>query len=319
MSEARSAAEEDPAPAGGGPGGRTPGHTALLDEFRRHLRSTGRSPHTVRAYLGDVRSLLDHLDEVGGGIHGIDIALLRAWLSRAHGAGAARSTMARRTAAVRGFTAFLHRTGRIEADPGPLLAAPAPRRPLPAVLDEEQAHAALRPTEDDDTPTGLRRTAVVEVLYATGIRVAELCALDLDDVDRERRTLLVHGKGGKDRVVPIGTPALDAVDRWLQAGRPNWADAASGRALFIGARGGRLGTRTARRDVHERMRSAEAGDGVAPHDLRHSAATHLLNGGADLRSVQEILGHSSLRSTQIYTHVSIERLTRAYNQAHPRA
>ncbi|CAM3955374.1 tyrosine recombinase XerC [Nocardiopsis rhodophaea] len=295
-------------------------HAELLAAFRGHLESAGRSRHTVRAYLSDLRGLLAHLDDAGGGIRDIDIALLRDWLSRSHEAGAARSTMARRTAAARGFTAFLHRSGRLAVDPGPLLATPAPRRPLPDVLDEEQAHMALRPNgEDDESPTSLRRTAIVEVLYATGIRVAELCALDLDDVDRDRRTLRVHGKGGKDRVVPIGVPALDAVDRWLYAGRPHWATPNSGPALFLGARGGRLGTRTARRDVHERMRNEETGDGISPHGLRHSAATHLLNGGADLRSVQEILGHSSLRSTQIYTHVSIERLTRAYNQAHPRA
>ncbi|MDA8370788.1 MAG: tyrosine recombinase XerC [Nocardiopsaceae bacterium] len=290
----------------------------VLADFRRHLE-IGRSPHTVRAYLGDIRALLDYLDETGCGIGGIGPAVLRGWLSRLHGDGASRATMARRIAAARSFTAFLHRAGHLEQDPGPQIATPKPQRSLPAVLGEDQAAAALeRPAEDDGSPLALRRRAIVEVLYATGIRVAELCALDIDDPDRERRTLLVHGKGGKDRVVPVGVPAMQALDRWLGEGRPQWVTAASGPALFLGARGGRLGTRTARRDVHEHMRR-EAGSDIAPHGLRHSAATHLLNGGADLRSVQELLGHSSLRSTQIYTHVSIERLTRTYNQAHPRA
>ncbi|MFD0804215.1 tyrosine-type recombinase/integrase, partial [Streptomonospora algeriensis] len=167
-------------------------------------------------------------------------------------------------------------------------------------------------------PAGLRGRAVVELLYATGIRVAELCALDVDDIDRERRTVRVRGKGGKERVVPVGAPALEALDAWLLEGRPRLASpVGGGSALFLGARGGRLGTRSARRNVHAYLRAHGADS--APHGLRHSAATHLLDGGADLRSVQEILGHASLSSTQIYTHVSIERLTRTYNQAHPRA
>ncbi|MFC3999552.1 tyrosine recombinase XerC [Nocardiopsis sediminis] len=298
----------------------SPGHDDLVEEFRRHI-GTDRSAHTVRAYMGDLRGLLGHLDSVGCAVDGIDVAALRGWLSAQHAAGAARSTVARRVAAARAFTAFLHRTGRLTVDPGPLIATPKAHRTLPVVLDEEQAGTALETgtAPDDTTPAGLRRRAVVELLYATGIRVAELCALDVDDIDRERRTARVFGKGGKERVVPVGVPALDTVDRWLAAGRPHLAVPGSGPALFLGARGGRLGTRTARRDVHAHMGAAEGDADIAPHGLRHSAATHLLNGGADLRSVQEMLGHSSLQSTQIYTHVSIERLTRTYNQAHPRA
>ncbi|MBB4933542.1 integrase/recombinase XerC [Lipingzhangella halophila] len=298
------------------------GHAGALVEFRRHLESElGRSPHTVRAYLGDIRSLLAYLDDTGVGMDAIDVDVLRGWLAHLHEAGASRSTMARRVAAARIFTAFLNRTGRLTSDPGPLVANPKRHRSLPLVLDEEQTSSAL---EDSATgvasPAALRRTAVAEILYAAGLRVAELCGLDLDDVDRERRTLHVRGKGGKERVVPIGTPALAALDRWLGEGRPHWVTPASGPALFLGARGGRLGTRSARRDVYEVVGRGPGGTGGgAPHDLRHSAATHLLNGGADLRSVQEFLGHSSLRSTQIYTHVSIDRLTETYNRAHPRA
>ncbi|WP_345556657.1 tyrosine recombinase XerC [Streptomonospora halophila] len=323
----------------------------MIEDLRGHL-AVDRSPHTVRAYLGDARALLGYLDDTGRGLDGLDLAALRGWLARMRDGGAERSTMARRVAAARVFTAFLHRSGRIAHDPGPQLAAPRPHRSLPDVLSERETAAALAPgpgptpepapqrdpkaapashsgTRPDpgstpDTrpasasdPVALRRRTVVEVLYATGIRVAELCALDVDDVDRERHTLRVLGKGGKERVVPVGVPALEAVGAWLLEGRPPLTVPASGPALFLGARGGRLGTRSARRDVHAYLQAH--GTDSAPHGLRHSAATHLLNGGADLRSVQEILGHASLSSTQIYTHVSIERLMNTYNQAHPRA
>ncbi|MFC7327870.1 tyrosine recombinase XerC [Marinactinospora rubrisoli] len=298
-----------------------PDAEAALADFARHLSAElGRSPHTVRAYLGDLRGLLSHLAATGVRLGELDVAVLRGWLARLHADGAGRATLARRVTAARVFTGYLHRTGRLARDPGPLLAAPRAQRPLPAVLDERQAGAVLdRAAADDDaSPAAIRQRAVVELLYATGIRVAELCGLDVDDIDRERRTLRVRGKGDRERVVPVAAPALAAVERWLRDGRPAWATPASGPALFLGARGGRLGTRTARRDVRARTAAAEGG-AVSPHALRHSAATHLLNGGADLRSVQEILGHASLSSTQIYTHVSIDRLTAAYDQAHPRA
>ncbi len=294
------------------------GHTALLAEFRRHLEfELGRSPHTVRAYLGDVRSLLGYLDRSDKRVDAVDVDTLRGWLARLHEAEVSRATMARRVAAARVLTAFLCRTGRLANDPGPMVATPKAQRSLPSVLGEDQASDALEDSATGvGTPAALRRTAVAEVLYATGLRVAELCGLDVDDVDRERGIVRAKGKGGKERVVPIGAPALAAVDRWLAHGRPHWVTSSSGSALFLGARGGRLGTRSARRDVHEVVGQES---GASPHDLRHSAATHLLNGGADLRSVQEFLGHSSLQSTQVYTHVSVERLTETYTRAHPRA
>ena len=170
-----------------------------------------------------------------------------------------------------------------------------------------------------EAAVALRDAAVLELFYATGIRVSELCGLDPVHLDHGRRTVRVRGKGDKERTVPVGVPALAAVDRWLAAGRPALATAASGSALFLGVRGGRLDPRTARRIVHERLREAGATRDTGPHGIRHSAATHLLEGGADLRSVQEILGHSSPATTQIYTHVSIERLKSSYRQAHPRA
>jgi integrase/recombinase XerC len=319
----------------------------VLDRFAAHLSGElGRSPHTVRGYLADLRSLQAFLAEAGpaseseagegakqddgdpvsgtanesrGGGYGfedLDVLLVRGWLARSRDEGISRASLSRRVAAVRAFTRFLHREGVLETDPGPRLTAPTQQRSLPNVLNEEQAEAALSqgPAE---TPVDLRRHAVVELLYATGVRVAELCALDLGDVDRARNTVRVLGKGAKERTVPVGTPALDALDAWLTGGRPDLATPASGAALLLGARGGRLGVRQAREDVHAYLRAAGVDSG--PHGLRHSAATHLLNGGADLRSVQEFLGHASPRSTQIYTHVSVERLRDTYRQAHPRA
>lgn len=289
----------------------------MLDRFAVYLSGElGRSPHTVRGYLADLRSLLVFLQENGYRVEDLDVLLVRGWLSRARDAGASRATVARRVAAVRALTRFLHREGVLAADPGPRLASPSQQRSLPRVLDERQAAAVLSqgPAE---TPVDLRRRAVVEMLYATGVRVAELCALDLADVDRERDTVRVLGKGSKERTVPVGGPALDALDAWLSDGRPEMVAPASGTALFLGVRGGRLGVRQARDDVHAYLRAA--GFDGAPHGLRHSAATHLLNGGADLRSVQEFLGHASPRSTQVYTHVSVERLRDTYRRAHPRA
>jgi integrase/recombinase XerC len=294
---------------------------AVLERFAAHLTGElGRSPHTVRGYLADLRSLLRDLEAGGRSPADLDVPLVRAWLAGAREAGASRSTVARRVAAVRALTRYLHREGILSTDPGPRLATPSQQRALPTVLDEEQAATALEGIAAQ-TPVELRRHAVVELLYATGIRVAEMCALDLADLDRSRNTVRVLGKGDKERTVPVGSPALDALDAWTTRGRPattaSTTSPDSARALFLGARGGRLGVRQAREDVHAHLRAAGL-DG-APHSLRHSAATHLLNGGADLRSVQEFLGHSSPRSTQIYTHVSVDRLRSAYQQAHPRA
>ena len=288
-----------------------------LERLAGHLTGElGRSPHTVRGYRSDLRSLLSHLEEHDADPADLDVPLIRAWLSKARETGSGRSTIARRVAAVRALTRYLHREGVLAVDPGPRLATPAQQRHLPMVLDEEQARSALSGPAPE-TPVELRRHAVVELLYATGIRVAELCALDRADLDRTRDTVRVLGKGDKERTVPVGRPALDAVDAWTSRGRPDMTGPRSADALFLGARGGRLGVRQAREDVYAHLRAAGVEGG--PHGLRHSAATHLLNGGADLRSVQEFLGHASPRSTQIYTHVSVDRLRDAYRQAHPRA
>jgi len=246
------------------------------------------------------------------------------WLARLHTQGASRATIARRASSARTFTAWAVRRGLADTDPGVRLASPKPQRTLPAVLRSGEAAAALdapdaADAEDVDPVQALRDQAVLELLYATGIRVSELCGLDRDDIDLERRTIRVLGKGRKERTVPLGEPAIAALDRWLEHGRAAWATAESGAALLLGARGRRLDPRTARRAVHERLQAVPGLPDLGPHGLRHSAATHLLEGGADLRTVQELLGHATLATTQIYTHVSIERLRATYDRAHPRA
>lgn len=289
----------------------------VLAEFERYLRfERDLSSHTVRAYLSDITALLDHLR---GRLDGLDISELRGWLADQHSAGKARATLARRTACVRTFTAYCHRRGWLAADPGLLLGSAKAPRPLPAVLDQEQAQTVLSAPQSTGDPKDLRDQAILELLYATGVRVGELCALDVDDVDRDRHVIRVLGKGRKERSVPFGLPALRALDRWCINGRPIWVRERSGPALFLGVRGGRIDAGTVRRVVHARLAQTEGAPDMGPHGLRHTAATHLLEGGADLRSVQELLGHASLNTTQIYTHVSIDRLRTAYRQAHPRA
>ena len=334
-----------------------PGLSTALAEFCRHLAAErALSRHTVRAYHGDILSLLEYAMRFGVEDPGaLDLITLRGWLAEQHQAGAARSSLARRGAAARAFTAYAHRQGWLAVDPGQQLGTPKAHRVLPQVLRRDEINRALAASEDrarresasgerDAAALAMRDVAVLELLYASAIRVSELCELDLGGLDQARRTVRVLGKGGKERVVPVGVPALRAVARWAQEGRPALANERSGAALFLGARGGRLDPRTARRIVHARLR-AVGRDGAAgpaagnaraaaraaagadapavkdagPHAIRHTAATHLLEGGADLRSVQEILGHSSPATTQIYTHVSAERLKASYRQAHPRA
>jgi integrase/recombinase XerC len=274
----------------------------------------------VRGYLGDLVSLLTHAAARGcAAVPDLDIGVLRSWLAERAASGAARASQARRAAAARAFTAWAHATGLTPTDAGALLATPRAHHDLPAVLRADQA-ATLVESIAPDAPAAVRHRdrAVLELLYATGVRVAELCGLDLADVDRVRRVLRVHGKGGKDRSVPYGVPAAEAVDDWLRYGRPALAGPASGAAFLLGERGGRLQQGVARRAVNRAAQRAGLPH-TSPHDLRHTAATHLLDGGADLRAVQELLGHAALSSTQIYTHVSTERLRTAYRQAHPRA
>ena len=313
---------------------------AVVRVFLDHCRhGRGLSGQTVRAYRADLEDLVAFT--AGHGVRtaaGLTLEVLRDWLWAATERGLARSTIARRSASVRAFTRWASETGVLAVDPGVRLRAPKGAAHLPRVVAQDQVRSmldglAVRAAGDD--PAALRDRAVVELLYAAGIRVSELVGLDLGDVDRSRLTVRVLGKGGKERVVPFGVPAHDALEAWLDRGRPalaaavaaggpadNGAVAAArpaGAALFLGDRGARLGTRSAYRIV-ARLLEALPGEGPSgPHTFRHTAATHLLDGGADLRAVQELLGHASLGTTQIYTHVSSARLREVYRTAHPRA
>jgi len=310
---------------------------AAIVAYERHLRSERNlSEHTVRAYVGDVTDLLGHAAR--GRARTVDdlaLPVLRSWLARQRATGRARTTLARRATAARVFLAWCAANGYAATDRGAALQRPRAHKTLPAVLGVDEASAVLeqlhraddspRPSaeppagrRDDPDPVRLRDIAILELLYATGIRVGELCGLDRDDLDLERRLVRVLGKGRKERSVPYGQPAGAALDGWLDHGREKLAKPGSGPALFLGVRGGRLDQRAVRTLVH-RVTAAAGVPELSPHGLRHSAATHLLEGGADLRSVQELLGHASMATTQLYTHVSAERLRAAYGQAHPRA
>ncbi len=298
------------------------GLARALDGFERHLAlERNRSPHTVRAYVGDVVSFLHHLSRLGGrSVGDVDLRVLRGWLAVQRNGGASRTTLARRAAALRTFSSWAHRGGLLADDPAQLLASPRAQRTLPAVLRADEA-ADLMDADPDGAgePVVLRDRLVVELLYATGVRVSELAGLDIDDVDRSRRVLRVLGKGAKERTVPYGGAADDALADWLTRGRPALVTERSGAALLLGVRGGRIDVRTVRGVVHARAGRVPGAADLGPHGLRHTAATHLLDGGADLRTVQELLGHANLATTQIYTHVSVERLRQTYRQAHPRA
>ena len=298
--------------------------SAVLAAYEQHLvAERDLSPHSVRAYLTDIESLGSHAARQGVvDPADLTIRVLRSWLANLKTLGKARTTLARRATSARVFTTWMARTDRAASDAGALLVSPKAHRELPAALSETEVRGLLDATVEslvDGGTHGLRDLAILELLYATGIRVGELVGLDIDDLDRERRVVRVFGKGRKERSVPYGLPASDAVELWLERGRPTLAVETSGAALFLGARGGRIDQRAVRRIVHERLAAVDGAPDLGPHGLRHTAATHLLEGGADLRSVQEILGHASLGTTQIYTHVSTERLRSAYTLAHPRA
>jgi integrase/recombinase XerC len=296
----------------------------VLGDYERHLVSERNlAPHTVKAYTGDIAALLEHADRLGlTGIGELDLRTLRSWLAKQQTMGRSRTTLARRATAARVFTGWLARTGRTPTDVGSALGSPKPHQTLPSVLRVDEAHqlvAAATALADDGSPVGLRDVAMLELLYATGMRVGELCGLDVDDVDRDRNVVRVFGKGRKERTVPFGQPAAAAIDAWVGRGRGQLARPGSGAALFLGSRGGRIDQRAVRTLVHRRIADVPGAPDLGPHGLRHTAATHLLEGGADLRSVQELLGHASLATTQRYTHVTTDRLRKAYRQAHPRA
>ena len=295
---------------------------AIEDYLLALDREQGRSPRTVRAYETDLLDLDAYLRDRGvGGVDELDLELFRDWLWQSTRRGLAASTIARRASAARGFTAWLDREQR-GPDAARRLRSPKAGRTLPRVVPADgirRIFAHLDALASTGDPVARRDLAIVELLYAAGIRVAECCSLDLDDVDLERRTMRVIGKGDKERTVPFGRPAADALAGYLDEARPALAGDASGRALFLGARGGRINARTVYALARRELETTPGGGPAGPHAFRHTAATHLLDGGADLRGVQELLGHANLGTTQIYTHVSSERLRDAYRLAHPRA
>jgi len=297
----------------------------LIAAFTRHLEvERSLSVHTIRAYLGDLESLLTHLETIGvADISHLELVHLRSWLANQQVKGGARTTLSRRAVSVRLFTKWAVKNKYLAKDVAATLATPKGHRILPEVLEIADAKTAMDSlatrAAEEETPISLRDVAMVELLYATGARVAELCGLDLSDIDYDRRTIRVLGKGNKERTIPLGNPAMKALNAWLKDGRDSIKNLLSENAVFLGARGKRIDQRTVRTVVYNALEAIEGIERMGPHALRHSAATHLLEGGADLRTVQEILGHASLATTQIYTHVSTERLQKAFKQAHPRA
>lgn len=297
------------------------------DQWGEYLRLSRRmSEHTIDAYLGDLRALLDYVGlrwDAPAGQFGQALTQrsIRSWLADTLASGGARSTIARHTAAIRNFTAWAVREEILASDPAAALTSPRADQRLPTPLDESEARTLMnlaRAEAVDGTPAQMRAWAILELTYACGLRVSEVCALDVSSLNREALTVRVLGKGNKERVVPYGPPAREALDHWLVRGRPQLVAQSSGEALFLGDRGGRIDPRVVRSMVHRMAAKAGVHD-VAPHGLRHSTATHLLQGGADLRAVQEMLGHASLSTTQRYTHVDTARLSAIYQRAHPRA
>lgn len=296
---------------------------AAIEDYVLALdREFGRSPNTCRAAHGDLSRFADSVER-GGPVDTAELTLedFREWLWQENEQGHAAATIARRASVARRFTAWCHSTGRGE-DVARRLKSPKVGRSLPRLVTEGQMDdifASLRDRAADDDPGALRDLAIVELLYATGMRVSELCALDLASLTRSANTVRVIGKGNVERVIPYGAPAARAIDAWLDNGRDALATEASGDALFLGARGGRINSRSVYELSRQLLQLAPGQGPSGPHTFRHTAATHLLDGGADLRGVQEYLGHADLGTTQIYTHVSAERLRETYQRAHPRA
>ncbi len=293
---------------------------AKYEEHLIHVRNL--ADNSIVGYVSDLKSFLAHIEKLGiSEFSELKLTHIRSWLANLQSTGATRATLARRIVSMRAFTYWAASQGWISEDIGAQLAIPKPHKTLPDVLNLAQTETVLAAIAakagEDPTPLNIRDLAMIEVLYASGIRVSELCGLNFVDFDTSRNTLQVLGKGNKQRVVPIGIPAVKALENWLKIGRPELANKDSEIAIFIGSRGKRIDQRTVREVVYDAM--AAIGSHMSPHGLRHTAATHLLEGGADLRTVQEILGHASLATTQIYTHVSPKRLQTAYQQAHPRA
>jgi len=295
-----------------------------VDRFLAYQRDQRRaSPETLRAYESDLTQFGKFLAGQGAsgrapGPEGIDSLAVRGFVARLHHDGLDKSSIARKLSAVRSFLKRAVRDGRIEANPAASVRAPRVPRKLPRDLSVDEVFALLDRIQGRD-PCSLRDRAILEFLYATGLRVGELVSLDLEDLDLQGQLVRVVGKGGKERIVPFGSKAQGAVASWLSEARLLRGRGGDPGAVFLNLRGGRLTDRSVRRILDRRLREAAVEARVSPHALRHSFATHLLGAGADLRAIQELLGHSSLSTTQRYTHVSMDALLEVYDRAHPRA
>ena len=286
---------------------------AIEDFADFQLQVKGRAEATVRGYRADLKNLAQDIDTFAD----FNLNNLRQWLGNAVAEGKARATLARRTASVKAFSTWAEREGYLTRDVAARLVTPKVGQHLPTVMAPQQAGELVGNAVSVDEAHFQRDSAILELLYATGMRVAELVRLDIEDVDFKRSTARVTGKGNKQRVVPFGAAATDALQQWIDGGRKEIARGET-QAIFVGSRGARIDQRQVRRIV-DKAATVTGTSGLTPHGVRHLAATHLLEGGADLRVVQELLGHSSLSTTQIYTHVSAKRLKQVYSQAHPRA
>ena len=299
----------------------------MIDAWGVYLRANlAVSEHTLRAYVSDLRSFTTYcqVDELSTeNIRSVvTLRAIRAWLASLVQQGKSRSTISRRTASIRSFTAWAYRRGYLDSDPGLLVTSARGDQKLPQVQTPsdtaELLSYAATCAREENSPAVIRDWTILETIYATGIRVSEVCSLDTTSIDQQGMTLRVIGKGNKERVVPFTRACLSALQAWLSHGRPSLAIPEAGRALFVGDKGRRIDPRVIRAMIHRMCAQAGVRD-LAPHALRHTAATHILAGGADLRAVQEMLGHSSLQTTQRYTHVDAQRLSAIYKQAHPRA
>jgi integrase/recombinase XerC len=289
-----------------------------LESFTARALARGLSANTIKSYKSDIADLLEFLDKKQ-----LEISTdsIRDWLFAISQAGGSKATLARKTSSIKAFTAWLFEREILSEDPGLRLRSPKLDRPLPKVATEvslESIFERLRERSVGQHPSALMERVAFELLYATGMRVSELAGVNLQDIDHSRALILVTGKGNKQRMLPYGSPAADALDQWIRFGRPKLQTEKSPDSLLLSSRGLRVGVRQLYSLVARELGQTPTGK-AGPHTLRHSAATHLLDHGADLRAVQEILGHASLGTTQIYTHVSVERLRKSFEQAHPRA
>jgi integrase/recombinase XerC len=286
-----------------------------IDGFIVHIRDERkRSAHTVAAYQSDLYGLFQFVESAESVVD-LTLVDLRSWLAELQRRGQARSTIARKAASARSFTSWARKRGLIDHDPAARLMSPSVPRTLPTILSPDQAENVISVITHDDPVIESRNIAIVELLYATGIRVSELCGLNIADIDGSRNVIKVLGKGNKERMVPFGIPASRAIETWLLLRSHIATDQ---EALFVGVRGSRIDPRTVRTLVNVVTLTA-TGQRLSPHALRHSTATHVLEGGADMRIVQELLGHTSMSTTQRYTHVSVDRLRSTFRLAHPRA